>query len=135
MATPPYKLAHARVRSRYGAARNWFCVFCALRADDCALSWDATDIQSDSDGRAYSLDPDQYVSLCRTCHKAYDAHVAEHGTDGVTELIARLYDAVNPARRDVERRSVINSITSLMRVGYLRPGRDRAFRAQPTHAE
>lgn len=128
MPTPPYKLAHGRVKSRYGAARNWFCAFCGLRAEDWALDNEAPDVQRDDKGRAYSLNPDDYVSLCQRCHRAYDQHVRQHGTDGLIELFEELRNAVPGDQRDAARKGVISSITSLMRMGYLRPGRDRPFR-------
>ncbi|MGW6791783.1 hypothetical protein [Streptomyces chartreusis] len=128
MATQPYRLAHARVKSRHGAARNWFCAFCGLRADDWALDHSTLDIQRDESDRTYSLDPDSYVPLCTRCHKTYDQHVRQHGTDGLIELFDDLRNAVSSEQRDATRKSVIGSIVSLMRMGYLRPGRDRPFR-------
>ncbi|MEU4484618.1 hypothetical protein AB0H94_06945 [Streptomyces purpurascens] len=128
MATPDYKLAHARVRSRYGPAKNWFCAFCALSADHWAIDHDSPDLQRDEKGRAYSLDPDHYVSLCQRCHHAYDSHVAQYGTSGLLELFDRLYNSVPDDLRDAGRRSVVSSIVSLLRHGYLRPGRDRAYK-------
>lgn len=128
MPTPPYKLAHARVKSRYGTARNWFCAFCGLRAMDWALDHDAPDIQRDDTGRRYSLNPDDYVSLCSRCHRAYDHHTRQHGSDGLIELFDDLYNAISDEQRDAERRGIISSSGSLLRMGYLRPGRDRPFR-------
>jgi hypothetical protein len=131
MPTPPYRLAHLRVRSRYAAAKNWFCSFCALPADEWALIHDAPDLQRDEKGRAYSLDPSNYMSLCRRCHRAYDSHVRQHGTTGLLELFDDLYNAAPEDLRDATRGGVISSIGSLLRLGYLRPGRDRSFRAEP----
>lgn len=131
MPTAPYELAHSRVRSRYGAAKNWSCVFCGLGADHWAFDHDAPGVQYDDRGRAYSLDPDAYVCLCARCHSAYDRHISQHGTDGVVELMEQLRSAVPDEVRNATRAGVISSVTSLMRLGYLRPGRDRAFRAFP----
>jgi hypothetical protein len=129
MPTPPYQLAHKRVKSRYAAAKNWFCMFCGLSADHWAVDHDAPELQYDEKGRAFSLDPDSYVPLCVRCHKAYDKHVSQHGTAGVPELMEQLRSAVSDDARDATRSSIISSVISLMRLGYLRPGRDRAFRA------
>ncbi|MFF7893891.1 hypothetical protein ACFZDI_18730 [Streptomyces sp. NPDC007907] len=128
MATPDYKLAHTRVRSRYGPAKNWFCAFCGLSADHWAIDHDSPDLQRDEKGRAYSLDPDHYVSLCRRCHGAYDKHVAQHGTTGLLQLLERLWDSASDEQRDASRKGILSSIGCLLRIGYLRPGRDRAYR-------
>lgn len=128
MSTPPYKLAHARVKSRYGAARNWSCTFCGLSGEHWALDHDAREIERDDKGRAYSPNPDAYVPLCTRCHRAYDRHVVRHGTAGVVELIDQMRSAVPEAIRDTRRQGIISSINSLMRMGYLRPGRERQFR-------
>ncbi|WP_159104206.1 hypothetical protein [Streptomyces sp. CdTB01] len=129
MASTGYELAHLRVKSRYASARNYFCTFCGLEADQWAIDHDAPGLQHDEKGRAYSLDPDAYVPLCVRCHRAYDKHVSKHGTAGVVELIDQLQREVPEDLRDSVRAGVISSIGSLMRRGYLRPGRDRPFRA------
>jgi hypothetical protein len=128
MPTHPYTLAHARVRSRYAQAKNWFCAFCGLRAAEWALDHDGPDIQRDEKGRPYSLDPDAYVPLCQRCHRAYDKHVSQKGNAGVVELIEQLRDSVPDDQRDMARKSILSSIGCLLRIGYLRPGRERAFR-------
>lgn len=92
MATAPYKLAHARVKSRWASASNYHCLICELDADDWALDNDAPDIETDEQGRRYSLNPRNYFSACRRCHKLYDAYYRRHGsTEGWADIAWQIW--------------------------------------------
>ncbi|MEU8682612.1 hypothetical protein [Streptomyces sp. NPDC048611] len=110
-----YVAAHNRVRTLHGPARNHPCEFCGLRAHDWALDWEAPEIIRDQQWRAYSPNPDFYMPLCRSCHKAYDAHVSKYGPDapGVLRLRDSLWRAVDPALRAAQRKGLENSFTAL----------------------
>lgn len=72
-----YTAAHTRAK----ALRNEPCAHCGVtdRPRDCALSHDApaehlrVDQSNSHDrGKAYSVEPADYLPLCRPCHRKYD---------------------------------------------------------------
>ena len=79
-----YKAAHRRIVRAYGKASDYECMMCTdgqpasdwayMHDDDAAL----TSYAPDSYGFAYSLDPDSYQPLCRSCHLKFDAHDEPH---------------------------------------------------------
>mgnify|MGYP000844633876 CR=1 FL=1 len=74
---PGYAAAHSRVVARYGKASKHACAHCGDPATDWALvGGDLIEPEGRANaGMRYSLDPDDYVALCRAngCHAAYDA--------------------------------------------------------------
>lgn len=120
MTTSPYKLAHARVKSRWASAKNYPCLVCGLSADDWALDNDAPDIQRDEQGRAYSLNPVHYWSACKRCHRSYDRHVREHGsTEGWVDVAMEIWHATYE-QREASFRSVVATLYAVGRAGYPR---------------
>lgn len=110
-----YALAHARVKTLHGPARNHPCEFCGLRGHDWALDWEAPEIIRDNRGLAYSPNPDFYMPMCRPCHRAYDGHVAKFSADApaVLRLRDRLWKAVDPELRAAQRTALTNSFTAV----------------------
>jgi hypothetical protein len=69
-----YRSAHRRAELEHGKASDWDCAFqCGQRALDWALCIDALEILTSAKGRRYSVDPYDYVPLCRKCHRRFDA--------------------------------------------------------------
>lgn len=68
---PTYLTAHYRVYAKYGKATLYTCE-CGSQAHEWAYAGGCDDERIDPRGRAYSPDPDHYVAMCRSCHRAYD---------------------------------------------------------------
>lgn len=120
MTTPPYKLAHARVKSRWASAKNYPCYVCGCHGEQWALDNEAPNIETDDQGRRYSPDPRNYVSLCVPCHKAYDAHFRQHGSmDGWADVVMEIWHATYEQRED-SFRSVMATLHAVGNAGYPR---------------
>lgn len=70
----------------HGAASLYRCVSCASQAEDYALQPGRGRLTEPVRGRRYSPDPDDYVPMCRACHRPLD----------VAEANARSNAASNP---------------------------------------
>lgn len=64
--------AHTRVRDRFGLASLYCCELCPDRAGEWALLPSVTPLLCPITGLRYSLDPEDYVPLCVSCHKRLD---------------------------------------------------------------
>jgi hypothetical protein len=53
---------HKWIKCRYGKAKEYECCHCGKTAHDWAIKKD----------KEYSKNIDDYISLCRSCHKKYD---------------------------------------------------------------
>lgn len=70
-----YRTAHRRVERAKGKPDR--CESCSAEGDrrfEWALRHEATVIEDDL-GRRFSIDPEDYVRLCCSCHYAYDREV------------------------------------------------------------
>lgn len=71
-----YNSAHYRVKRAKGGAAARPCAHCGGPAEDWALSHDAAVTHVGDDGHGnpvrYSGDVDDYIPLCRPCHRRYD---------------------------------------------------------------
>ncbi len=77
-----YLGAHQRTRNERGLASDQVCEHCGGPAEDWALDHASPTEQfrvqepgrwpEQYDGRTYSLDPDDYIALCRSCHYKFD---------------------------------------------------------------
>lgn len=71
---PGYRVAHARVQAARGPASAYVCE-CGSQAADwayqCTDPDELIDIVNGTPLR-YSLDSDQYLPMCRPCHRRYD---------------------------------------------------------------
>lgn len=71
-----YRAAHDRIKYALGPASDNDCVDCGRQARDWSLIPEATDVlisqKGSSAGLAYSLNVDDYVARCRSCHKTLD---------------------------------------------------------------
>lgn len=120
MATAPYKLAHARVKSRWASAKNYPCLICGCHGEQWALINDAPDIETDEQGRRYSLDPKNYASLCVPCHKSYDAYFRRHGSmHGWVDVAMEIWFATYE-QREAEFSGVMATLHAVSRAGYPR---------------
>ncbi len=66
-----YPGAHQRVYAAKGRASDNSCK-CGEPAEDWAYDGQDPQELTDPQGRSYSLDPEHYEPLCRTCHKNED---------------------------------------------------------------
>jgi 5-methylcytosine-specific restriction endonuclease McrA len=71
-----YGSAHSRVRDVRGPAKEYTCLSCGGQAKDWAVNHVGgkaltTDVYT---GMMYSIDPDDYIPLCRRCHKLFDSY-------------------------------------------------------------
>ena len=77
-----YSAVHQRIIREYGKASDYACIDCGDYARDWAYMHDdpdaITSYATGSYGHAYSLDPDSYQPLCRSCHLKFDAHDEPH---------------------------------------------------------
>jgi hypothetical protein len=68
-----YVRAHQRVRDIKGQACEHLCCKCSEGATNWAYTNDDPNELVDGQGLRYSLDPDRYVPMCRSCHLRFDA--------------------------------------------------------------
>lgn len=67
-----YDAVHARLRRSKGLATNYLCIACDRQAAEWAYDQADPAERRDKNG-TFSLDPDRYNPMCRTCHRALDA--------------------------------------------------------------
>lgn len=67
-----YLGVHHRLRQLRGDAGEHACQHCKDRAYDWAYDHGDPDERQDPRRGPYSLDPDRYLPLCRSCHKRFD---------------------------------------------------------------
>jgi hypothetical protein len=70
-----YAAAHHRVRSQRGLVSTQDCEFCGGQAEEYALKIDAEVLYREvgtRNNQAYSLNPADYMALCKGCHRSYD---------------------------------------------------------------
>jgi hypothetical protein len=72
-----YGTAHKHIQQEHGHASDWLCAAqCGKQAYDWAYCNDATNEITESggpdNGRRYSTNTDDYVPLCRKCHRKFD---------------------------------------------------------------
>ena len=71
-----YTAAHYRIEAKHGKASEYECEHCSNQAEQWALMNHAKQVVeefSEKFGwRKYSLNVDDYMPLCRLCHKRYD---------------------------------------------------------------
>ena len=81
-----YLGAHCRLRNLRGRPGAHQCSLCDRAAYDWAYTYADPDVRYDPEsGRPFSLDPNCYMPLCRSCHKRFDLNMARrqsHGTEG-----------------------------------------------------
>ena len=64
--------AHARVRDRYGLAALYGCELCPHQAAEWALPPSLAAEVCPVTGLRYSLEPEDYMPLCASCHRRLD---------------------------------------------------------------
>lgn len=71
-----YMSAHNRNRKVNGSASQYHCEYCDLPAADWALNHEKPGLVTREDrfGK-YSDDPEDYIPLCKSCHRAFDQPV------------------------------------------------------------
>lgn len=67
-----YQAAHHRIWDERGKARLYSCAHCGERAAEWAFNHETRVRKVDECGRPYSLDANDYMPLCRSCHRRYD---------------------------------------------------------------
>lgn len=67
-----YRSAHARVAILRGRADAQQCALCGTTAEEWAYDHNDPAERYDEKGRAYSVDPDHYFAMCRSCHRRLD---------------------------------------------------------------
>jgi NAD-dependent SIR2 family protein deacetylase len=72
-----YRAAHKRVRTLHGAASLHRCRHCDGSASDWAYDHSDPDQVEEGPGRTYSLKPEHYIPLCKSCHGKFDKWVGE----------------------------------------------------------
>jgi hypothetical protein len=70
VAVPAYEGLHDRLVAQLGQPSS--CEVCGEPANHWALSHEAPLIEIDNRGRRYSLDLDDYIEMCHSCHIRYD---------------------------------------------------------------
>lgn len=76
-----YEGAHNNVRRLHGAASDHACVSCGGPALDWAYQYGAPDEQVTAEGLPYSMNPQFYEPMCRSCHMRYDNQMDERVGD------------------------------------------------------
>jgi hypothetical protein len=67
-----YRSAHERVAIAKGGKADRFACACGRQADEWAYDHTDPDEKRDEKGRPYSVDPDRYHPMCRSCHRTAD---------------------------------------------------------------
>jgi hypothetical protein len=68
-----YASVHGRLCTARGPASSHSCQHCGQPAAEWAYTNDCPDeLIDDAIGLRYSIDPDRYIPLCRSCHKRFD---------------------------------------------------------------
>lgn len=76
-----YSGAHVNVTLHRGKAILHLCQ-CGKTAQEWALRHDAPGVQSDTNGKKFSVDPDDYRPMCYRCHRLYDKSAITHCPHG-----------------------------------------------------
>ena len=66
-----YMASHNRTRKVRGSARDQLCG-CGKSAAEWALKHDAPGVVTDTNGKTFSDNPDDYAAMCFRCHRLYD---------------------------------------------------------------
>lgn len=74
-----YEGMHHRLKRDLGSAKNRECVLCGATADHWAYDHSDPDELVNAEGKPYSLDADHYMSMCVTCHNAFDRRQRKAG--------------------------------------------------------
>ncbi|MEU3901652.1 hypothetical protein [Streptomyces sp. NPDC045251] len=70
--------AHNRVTREHGKAAEWKCACgCGRQATDWAYLGTDPAAKVDETGRLYSVSPDHYAPLAKTCHRSFDTWQAQ----------------------------------------------------------
>lgn len=73
--------AHNRVTREHGKAVEWKCACgCGRQANDWAYLGTDPAAKVDETGRLYSVSPDHYAPLAKTCHRGFDVWQAQRRT-------------------------------------------------------
>jgi hypothetical protein len=67
-----YTQSHIRVHRLRGRAVEHQCQHCDRQAAEWAYDHADPDALTSAKGQAYSLDPEHYLPLCRSCHRKFD---------------------------------------------------------------
>lgn len=67
-----YVQCHIRVHKTRGRAAEHQCRHCDRQAAEWAYDHTDPDELTSDKGQAYSLDPEHYLPLCRSCHRKFD---------------------------------------------------------------
>ena len=67
-----YTQAHIRVHRLHGRAADQTCLHCGNPAAEWAYDHSDPDQRVSATGQPYSVDPDHYLPLCRSCHRRFD---------------------------------------------------------------
>ena len=70
--SPSYAGIHYRVKSLHGSASRYDCAHCGGAALDWAYDHKDADEYMDHRGRPFSMKPEHYLPLCRSCHRTFD---------------------------------------------------------------
>ncbi|MET9748954.1 hypothetical protein ABZZ92_25045 [Streptomyces ardesiacus] len=73
--------AHNRVTREHGKAAEWKCACgCGRQANDWAYLGTDAAAKVDETGRLYSVSPDHFAPLAKTCHRRFDTWQAQRRT-------------------------------------------------------
>ncbi|MEV5886934.1 hypothetical protein AB0L74_30395 [Streptomyces sp. NPDC052020] len=73
--------AHNRVTREHGKAAEWKCACgCGRQANDWAYLGTDAAAKVDETGRLYSVSPDHYAPLAKTCHRGFNTWQAQRRT-------------------------------------------------------
>ncbi|MFC7828209.1 hypothetical protein [Streptomyces sp. NPDC057375] len=107
MSTPEaeYRQVHRDVVTCHGKANVNACEWCGGTATDWAYNWQDPK-QREADGRVWSESTANYIALCRTDHKLFDAAFRRVGLAGLDAEVDRLkplaWARITDERREVE---------------------------------
>jgi hypothetical protein len=83
-----YPGAHGQVRRLRGPASAQHCA-CGQSARDWAYTGDDPDERIDDAGLRFSLDPQRYAPMCRSCHRTADGPASKRLTDEQVAVIRK----------------------------------------------
>lgn len=67
-----YNAIHQRLRKAHGPAKAHACITCGKTAQHWAYDHEDPNEKRDEKGRPFSVDPNHYRPMCKTCHRRFD---------------------------------------------------------------